>query len=329
MARIMKGNFMTIITPIIYPSAAEFWKGGFPTYYGYEFNNHELTDLPSEYKVTSSAAQSAADRFSLWFPVSLISNSVNRSHEGRFYTTRCQKAPLPSNSFFKIPNHEIYVACPELTFVQAARSLDIVSLVHLGFDLCSQYYADKNAEFGQSNRTIITTKEQLIAYAKSSNHMHGSAKAIRAARYVLDNSNSPMETRLAILLELPIRLGGYGLSGLEMNRAIELSKHSRALLGITEIRGDLVWRKKRLAVEYNSKIVHNNDAAFYNDVNRATALKDSGWKYIGVTPDNIKTFFAMENLASIIRKQLGLPAKKEMLSTYEHERQAIYHNLFN
>ncbi len=319
---------LPIITPIIYPSSIEFWKSGLPTFYDYAFNNRPLTNLPPEYHVSSIAAQDAAERLSLWFPLSLISNTVNTGHSGKFYTTRSQKTPLPQNSFFKIPNHEIYVACPELTFLQAARHLDLLELVLLGFDLCAQYYSDKNAKYGQATRTIPTTAEQIIEYAMGSNHMHGSTQAIRAAKYVLSDSNSPMETRLAILLKLPIRLGGYGLQNLEMNSAIKLSKRGGALMGVAEIRGDLVWRKKQLAVEYNSKSVHNNDAAFYNDSNRATALRDSGWKYIGVTPDNIKNFSSMENLARIIRGQLGLPEKDELLSAYEYERQLAYNKLF-
>lgn len=319
---------MDIIIPIIYPSAAEFWKSGFPTHYNYAFNNRMLTSLPDEYKVTADIALSVAERFSLATPLSLFPSSVNRFHTGKYYTTRWQKTPMPTNSFFKIPNLNIYVACPELVFIQAARHLDLVHLILLGFELCSQYYPDQNGKFGQNKRTLVTTAEQIISYAKASNHMHGSTKAIHAAKYILNYSNSPMESRLAIMLGLPIRLGGYGLSKLEMNGAITLSKHGRELTGTTEIHGDLVWRAKNLAVEYNSKTVHNNDSTFYNDVNRATALKDSGWQYIGVTPDNIKTFVAMENLAGIVRKQLGRPPKKDLLFAYEAERHEVYVDLF-
>jgi len=317
-----------IIAPIIYPSSAEFWKGGFPTHYNYAFNQRLLTDVPAFYKITSADAQDVAERLELSFPLWLFPCDANPSHTGKFYNTRCQNTPLPPNSFFKIPNLNIYVACPELTFIQAARHLDFISLVQLGFDLCSQYYSDYKAEYGQSSRTIVTTPEQIIAYAKDSNNMHGSAKAIRAAKYVLDSSNSPMETKLAIILVLPIRLGGFGLSGIEMNGGIELSKRGQLLMGVIDIRGDLVWRRKKLAVEYNSKLAHNNDAAYYNDSNRHTALKDSGWNYIGVTPRNLRTFDALEELAGIIRKQLGLPAKKELLAAYEDKRRDVYYQLF-
>ncbi len=318
----------SIVTPIIYPSAVEFWKSGFPTHYNYAFNNQNLTNLPPEYKVTADAALSVAERFSLSLPLSLFSNPTNRAHTGKYYTTRGQKTPLPPNSFFKIPNLNIYVASPELTFLQAARRLDLINLILLGFDLCSQYYIDQSAKFYQNNRPVITTSEQIIHYAKASNNMHGSAKAIRAAKYILNLSNSPIETRLAIMFNLPIRLGGYGILGLEMNGAIKLSKQGRALTGILEIRGDLVWRTKKLAIEYNSKTVHNNAATYYNDSNRAMAMKDSGWQYIGVTPDNIKNFSSMENLAIIIRRQLGLRSKTELLSAYEHERKSVYEKLF-
>lgn len=318
---------MSIITPIIYPTSVEFWRSVYPTHYDYEFK--VLTDLPTEYKVSANAAQDVAERLSLKTPLSLIASSINKTHVGKFYTTTRQKSQFPPRSFFKIPNLNIYVACPELTFVQAARCLDLIDLVHLGFDLCAQYYSDEGAIFGQTSRPPLTTPEQIIQYAMSTNHMRGSEKAIRAAKYVLDSSNSPMETRLAIILGIPVRWGGYGLNGLEMNGAVRLSKLGVTLTGVREIHGDLVWRKKKLVVEYNSKTVHNNDMVYYKDANRINAYNDSGWKCIVVTPNNIKTFGAMENIAGIIRKQLGLPAKKELLSTYEKERKEVFYKLFD
>lgn len=317
-----------IITPIIYPSSVEFWASGFPTRYDFAFNNRQLTDLPSEYKVRSATAQSVSEQLSLNTPLSLYSSGVNCGHKGKYYTTRWQKTPLPPNSFFKIPNHNIYIASPELTFLQASRYLSFIQLVKLGFDLCSQYYYDKAEQFGQAKRVILTTPKQLYTYAKTSDHMHGSGKAIYAAKFVLDSSNSPMETALAIIFMLPIRLGGYGMPEMEMNGAIKLAKLAQELMGIGELRGDLVWRKQCLAVEYNSKAVHNNDIVFYNDLNRVTAMKDSGWRCISVNPNNIRTFSALENIAGIIRKQLGLRPKKELLDTYLRKRETVYNQLF-
>ncbi len=319
---------ISIITPIIYPTSAEFWRSAYPIHFDYAFNNKVLSDLPTEYKVSANAARGAAERFSLPTPLSLVSTSINKTHVGKFYTTTKQKSPLPPKSFFKIPNFNIFVACPELTFIQAARHLNLISLIRLGFDLCAQYYSDKEAIFGQTSRPPITTPEQIIKYAMNSNNMRGSVKAIRAAKYVLDSSNSPMETRLAIILEIPVRWGGYGLTGLEMNGTVKLSKLGVQLTGASEIHGDLVWRKKKLVVEYNSKTVHNNDLTYYKDANRINAYRDSGWNCIVVTPNNIKTFGAIENIAEIIRKQLGRPSRQELLSTYEKERKEVFNKLF-
>lgn len=318
-----------IVTPIIYPSAAEFWRGRLPSQLGYTFNCTRMSDLPSDFRVSKDAVKIASQILGLSLPLSLFGGAGNNTHSCDCYTTRTQKSDFSPGSFIKLPNVDIYIASPELTFLHAARYLNIPNLIRLGFDLCAQYYTDNMAEFGQSNRVAVSTSEKLTAYANENKNAYGCAKAASAASFVLNLSNSPMESTLAIILELPIKMGGYGLSGIEMNGSIELSTLGKALTKLNKIRGDLVWREKKLVVEYNSKAVHNNASSFYNDSNRAAALRDSGWKCVVVTPDNIKTFADMENIASVIRKQLGLPAKKEILASHVAQRQAVYNELFN
>lgn len=318
-----------VITPIIYPSAAEFWRGRLPSQLGYTFNCTRMSDLPSDFHVSRNEVNIASQILGLPLPLSLYGGSSSNTHTGEIYITRRQKSSFSPGSFIKLPSTNIYIASPELTFLHAARYLNIPSLIRLGFDLCAQYYTDNTAEFGQSNRVAVSTSEKLIAYANENKNSYGCAKAACAASYVLDLSNSPMESNLAIILELPIKMGGYGLGGIEMNGSIELSTLGKALTKLREIRGDLVWREKRLTVEYNSKAVHNNAASFYNDSNRSAALKDSGWKCIAVTPDNIKTFADMENIAGVIRKQLGLHTRKDTLASHAAQRQAVYNELFN
>lgn len=71
---------ISIITPIIYPASAEFWRSSYPIHYDYSFNKKELTDLPNEYKVSSSVAHSVAERLSLPTPLSLIASTINKTH---------------------------------------------------------------------------------------------------------------------------------------------------------------------------------------------------------------------------------------------------------
>lgn len=316
------------ITPLINQSAMEFWKGKMPNVFGYNYKKRILCDLPSEYQVSSKEAVWVSELLGLKLPLSLYSGFVNQHHTGINYKSYFQKVPLPKRCFFEIPDMNIYVASPELTFLQGARYLDFASLVRLGFDLCAQYYVDDSTIYGQSSRIPITTPEHIRNFINGCPPMRGSKKAERAAFHILGLSNSPMESTLAVILCLPMRLGGYGLDGMEMNGYIELSARGRRLVGRSGIRGDLVWRQNMLALEYNSKTAHNTDAAFYNDSNRTTALKDSGWKCIAVTPSNIKSFEAMENLAGIIRKQLGLRPNEEVLSKYKSKRREVYEELF-
>lgn len=123
---------------------------------------------------------------------------------------RVLATPTPSRSFHRIADG-LHVASLELAFLQMARELDFLNLARLGFELCGSYSLDARAERGFFDRAPLTDPRKIRSFAEASPHLKRRKAVLRALQHVLPGSASPAETRLAMLLSLPCRLGGFGL----------------------------------------------------------------------------------------------------------------------
>lgn len=240
---------------------------------------------------------------------------------------RSRDNPFPENSFFYLTEKQfdIYIACPELCFLQVAREQDMIDLLLFGFDICAIYYVTKEAEFGQAGRIPLTSVETLRQYISEAHAFYGASKALNALRYIRNDSNSPMETRLAIFLILPESLGGCGIPWIEMNSPITLLPEGAKLLKYKTVRGDMVIHIARMVIEYNSDKVHLNSQSYTDDMNRQSAVKNAGYKYFAITKGNVNDISSLMGVVNIIRKELSLPP----LDENDLQRQKLFHRLFD
>ena len=81
-----------------------------------------------------------------------------------------------------------------------------------------------------------------------------------------------METKLAMLLTLPYKHGGYGLIAPEMNSQIIPAKTAKRSVGKKYYSCDLFWHDYDLAVEYDSDLFHTGTTRIANDSKRRNAL---------------------------------------------------------
>lgn len=102
------------------------------------------------------------------------------------------------------------------------------------------------------NRTPILSCEALRAFLDSQLSMRGSEKGCEVATLAFDGSGSPMETALALLLSLPVEMGGYGLERPTPNWQIPVDLMERTLASQDEMFGDICWPKGKIAIEYDS-----------------------------------------------------------------------------
>ena len=127
----------------------------------------------------------------------------------------CSK-PVPNGSFVSFSDG-LYLSSPEFCFFLMAAKYPLAKLIMLGFEFCGSYSlpgsastasASKGGDRGDSVQTIydlqpLTSKKKLTAFCARMEGWTGHKKALRALRFVADDSASPMESVLAMLLTLP------------------------------------------------------------------------------------------------------------------------------
>ncbi len=174
-------------------------------------------------------------------------------------------------------------SAPEQVFVELAGLLPLVDLVVVG-----DYFVKKR----------WVTPAQLVAHA---NAPFGNPAAARAAGYVRAGVDSPMETRLRMLLVLA------GLPEPVVNHTIYHAD------GRVRYRFDLSYPDLKLVVEYDGRQHRADLAQWDHDVERGEWLDDDGWKHLPVFSWGIyrRPDRTLERVLKALRERgcRGLPAR--------------------
>lgn len=160
-------------------------------------------------------------------------------NSGEHFTAHLQTETVPPKSLIRIGTigkTTVYIASPELVFMQLAQRRPLEEAVYFGFALCSLYRIVPAAPGGLQQRDQrpsssqkhivadrpLTTVKHIESYLNNAKGNRGCAKAHFALKFVRDGSRSPMESALAITLGLPRIHGGFGLSVGQMNHAVRI-----------------------------------------------------------------------------------------------------------
>lgn len=170
-------------------------------------------------------------------------------------------------------------------FVELAEILGLVDLVVVGDHLV---------------RKRKITLQKLLAFCKSST-LPGAAAARHAASYVRERVDSPMETRLRMLIVLA------GLPEPMVNITIENDD------GIPIRRYDLSYPRQNIAIEYDGRQHVEVIEQWESDLARREAMDDEEWRIIVVISNGIykvpeQTLSRIHRLM-LARKVPGTPAR--------------------
>jgi len=215
----------------------------------------------------------------------------------------------PVGSFYSVDD-TLYVSSPEFCFIQMASVLPLVGLIELGYELCGSYSmhtaADPNVSArGFHLRDPLTSKKKLESFVSRMPGVKGHQTALRALRYILEGAASPMETKFAMLLTLPYRLGGFGLPKPELNARIVPKKADLRTAGKEFYICDLFWPDKDVVAEYDSNQYHTGSAHIADDSKKRNALKAMGITVITATTQQVYDSNEFEKVARVIAKCLG------------------------
>lgn len=168
------------------------------------------------------------------------------------------------------------VTDPITTFLQMAGQLSLVDLVVLGDDIVRRYK--------------IPPKRLVQAARKSTDYY--AAAALRGARLVRKGVDSPMETRLRMLIVLA------GLPEPVVNLRLVHED------GTWRRRFDLCYPKIKLVIEYDGRHHAEDRDQWHADLERREELDDEGYRILVVTSKGV--YQAPERTLQRIRRQLVL-----------------------
>jgi very-short-patch-repair endonuclease len=203
--------------------------------------------------------------------------------------------------------------------MQMAVESPLIDLIELGFEFCGSYsmpvISRTDADQGVENKRVenntftkrpkLTNVMKLNAFVSRMKGKKGSKKAQRALRYIKDDSASPMETKLAMLLTLPYMLGGYGIPIAKLNQRITPSKSAQQIMNKAYYSCDIYWPEAKLAVEYDSDAFHALSERIAADSIRRNALLSMGITVITVTNQQIQSFIEFDRFAVQLAACLG------------------------
>ncbi len=155
----------------------------------------------------------------------------------------------------RVCHNGLPMTTPAQTFLDLAGDLDLVDLVVLGDSLV---------------RAGVATPEDLVA-AAAAYRGRQARPARRAAAYVRQGVDSPMESRLRMLLVLA------GVPEPVVNHALRDETTGRV-----RYRLDLSYPQWRIAVEYDGRQHAENTAQWRWDVQRREDLDADGWRLVVV-----------------------------------------------
>ncbi len=176
-------------------------------------------------------------------------------------------------------------------------------MAKLAFELCGNYRIDPTSPVGFRSSEPLTSVNDIKKYLRA-NGLKGYSSAIKAINIACDNSASPMETCLALLLGLPTSKGGYGLGLPVLNAVVTAPQGLLSKTNFHRYHCDLYWPENKVALEYNSSAFHLNEEALNRDSSRMNDLKSFGISGFTATRPQISDPKATDQLAFELAKAM-------------------------
>jgi hypothetical protein len=213
-----------------------------------------------------------------------------------------------------------------------ADRLTLIELIELGFELCGSYSLptinDPNPPTrGFYTRPPITSTKKIKMLVDKMPGAKGRQRALRALGFLQDNSASPMETKLMMILVLPYRLGGFGFPIPEMNKQITPHRAARRSTSKTFFNCDLYWPDFRLAVEYDSDTYHSGPEQIASDSIRRNTLSMLKVKVISVTKQQLRSTIELKSIAQSIANHMGRRIRISRNSEFETTHRLLRESL--
>ena len=254
-------------------------------------------------------------------PLDLLVPSVKKRGRSRGVHAVSWSKKLPEGSFIE-GNEYVSISSPEFLFVQMARELSLVELIELGMELCGTYRLACEQYSTRYDCAVLTTPMKLSLYVRRAGKMQGVNKARQALQLIAEESASPMETVVYMLLCLPRRLGGYAFPQPVLNREFELSARGKKFTVRKASRPDLCWAGAKLDLEYQGS-THEEVESRAEDSMRRKALERMGYTVFELTYAEVTNPDLFRANVRLLANALGVRLRSSGEGNFREREEAL------
>lgn len=184
----------------------------------------------------------------------------------------------------------------------------LMELTMIACELQGSYRVGRGGVPTRYQAPPLATKEQVETLLDSYPLLYGASRVRRALELGFANSASPRETALALMLSLPVEMGGYGLPRPQLNASLDVSGTDTTPAWRESAVPDLSWNKGQLVLEYESEEFHGaaGESRLTVDAARANVLSARGSIVLRATAEMMASVGALDLLARQIAALLGV-----------------------
>lgn len=274
--------------------------------------------LPSRDELLAAIA--ASDLLQkLTTPLHLLVSTDRTSHSCPLFVRHVTRRPHPERAFVRIGKN-LLVASPELLCLQMSRDMSTGELAQLMNELLGTYAQGSEARGAIERVTPLMTKEDVRQLLLEMPGAYGCTCVREALPLAREGLGTPDESRLALMLQAPRRIGSYGLRvaqpsddqslaalgihldelGLRRPTLVILRRASRHDRRHTTIRG--------IAVECMARAPGGTDAPD-GDALRASVLLAHGLGLRAIDPEGLDCPSRLDDFVEQIRADLGMTSR--------------------
>lgn len=188
----------------------------------------------------------------------------------------------------------------------------LASLAAVACELAGSYRLQGPGRGVAYGASPVMTASGLRDFAATACQGPASGRARAIADLALDSSASPMETALALMLTMPVELGGFGIKKPLLNAVIDASSLDEGLRGRDSVTPDMLWPEKKVALEYDSSEFHARKGAQQaeRDAARSNTLSLMGYRVLRATTRGVSSLPGVALLARQIAFLLEEPLRE-------------------
>ena len=173
------------------------------------------------------------------------------------------------------------------------------------FELCGAYSLGRDASAAYTERFALTSTSSLKHFFNSLTDCKGLELARKAVRCVRDRCRSPMETAFVMMLTLPRREGGLGISEIETDYEVKVTAAAKDLTRREKFYMDAYLKRSRTDIEYNG-FQHDAEEDRAIDEERKNALASMGYGIITVSRYSFMHASAFARVMEAIQRKEGI-----------------------